>query len=179
MKKNLYKCSRHFTSFIRIILAAAWLTATAFSNACAQDDTDDLSDYEAPEEIDPSLLNANVSEKQSNKLWTARIAWTNRLMLYLADENPSNTSMKRLLKKQDAVDEAVELFYSDNIGQKLSQFLNAHQAIAEEMKQAQLSGDNEAHADACQRLRLNKKELMEFIEQANSLYVVALQEEGH
>jgi hypothetical protein len=175
MKKAVHTLSANLPH-IRIIMIVLWLPAILFSNAFAQQDsTAGYSDYEVPEAFDESLyeLNTGDMQKQSNKLWTDHTTWTRKLMLFLANENPSENSIKRLLKNQDAVDDAMETFYSDNFGKKLCELLYAHKAIATQIKAAAKTGDNEAHAEACRQLRINKTEVIEFIRQANSLYTVA------
>jgi hypothetical protein len=180
MRKAIHRHSPNYLlTRIRIIMITVLLMAILFSNAFAQEDAiSDYPEYEVPDGIDESIfeLSTAVMQKQSNKLWTAYTSWTQQLMLCLADEDPSDFSIKRLLKNQDAVDDAMESFYSDNFGKKLSEFLYTHKAIAAEIKRAARAGDNEAHANACQQLRINKSEVIEFIRLANSLYTVAQSE---
>jgi hypothetical protein len=180
MKKSLQAFStRPLLLCFRTIFVAASITVALFFNALAQEnETPDYSDEEVPEvmDISPIELNTDGSLKQSNKLWTAYMAWMHKVMLCLADDDPSDYAIRRLLKNQDAVDEAMEFYYSDNFGKKLSELLYAHKAIAAEIKRAATAGDNEAHAEACQQLRINKNEVMEFLRQSNPLYTVALSE---
>jgi hypothetical protein len=131
-------------------------------------------DFEVPEYTDePVAVNTDALQKQSNKLWLAYNKWTYKVMRCLNDEDPSDLSIRRLLKHEDAVDDALEYFYGDSIETKLSELLYRHKSIIAEMRRTALAGDVEANEEACKQLRINKKEVIEFIRRANPLFTVA------
>jgi hypothetical protein len=179
MKKTIHlHCTNILLSGIRVTRISGFLMAILFSNVFAQEEAIDYSSYEVPEFDEVLLdLNTNALQRQSNKLWLAHAEWIRNVMICLTDEDPSNYSIKRLLKNQEAIDKAIKTFYGDSLGKKFSELLYAHQAIADEMHRTSQAGDNEAHAEACRELRINKSEVLEFIRQANPLYTVA-QTEG-
>jgi hypothetical protein len=163
---------------IRLIMAAL-LIAALFSNAFAQEDSlADLSEYQVPEDAGEMLsyVNTHTRQKQSNKLWEAHAAWTKAIVLCLANENPSDYSIKRLLKHQEEIEDVMDSFYGDSFVKRLSELLYAHKTIAAKIKSTAQSGDSEANEEAYREWRLNKSEIIEFLREANSLYTVALSE---
>src|SRR5689334_19395073 len=148
------------------ILVTVLLMLSPFSNVFAQRDTASASDdYEVPEPPDESLFNQNtdVMQKQSNKLWIEYNRWVHKVMACLNDDDPSEYSIRRLLKHEGRVDELVDYWYSDNMGKKLSELLHARKALLAEMRMSLKGVDSDRQAEAYQRMIDNKNEVIEFI----------------
>ena len=165
------------TLSLQIILAVALLTSAPSSTLAQEDSAPD--EFEVPQAPDETPFNQNTDamQKQSNKMWIAYNRWVHKVMICLNDEDPSDYSIKRLLKHEDSVDDLIDSYYSDNLGKKLSELLFVHKALAAEMRKALRAGDNDMQAEAYRKMMENKNEVIEFLRQASPLYTVA-QAEG-
>jgi hypothetical protein len=108
------------------------------------------------------------------QLWEDHVTWTRNVILCLADDLPgTDQAVKRLLKNQDDIGNAVSSFYGQEAGKKLTALLYDHIKIAAEVVQAARAGNTQKLDDANKRWFANADEISEFLSKANSNWALA------
>jgi len=103
-----------------------------------------------------------------NKLWEDHITWTRNVILCLVDNLPgADQAIKRLLKNQDDIGDAIKPYYGDDAGKKLADLLYAHINIAADVVKAAKAGDNAALESANKKWFANADDISEFLGKAN------------
>jgi len=108
------------------------------------------------------------------QLWEDHVTWTRNVILCLTDDLPgTDEAVKRLLKNQDDIGNAVSSFYGQDAGKKLTALLYDHIKIAAEVVKAARAGDNQKLDDANKRWFANADEISEFLSKANPNWPLA------
>lgn len=108
------------------------------------------------------------------QLWEDHVTWTRNVILCLTDNLPgTDQAVKRLLKNQDDIGNAISSFYGEAAGKQLTQLLYGHINIAAEVVLAAKAGDNVKLADVNKRWFANADEIPEFLSKANPKWELA------
>jgi hypothetical protein len=108
------------------------------------------------------------------QLWEDHVTWTRNVILCLTDDLPgTQQAVKRLLKNQDDIGNAIIPFYGQAAGKKLTELLYDHINIAAEVVLAAKAGDNQKLGDANKRWFKNADEISEFLSKANPNWALA------
>src|SRR5215813_6136448 len=74
---------------------------------------------------------ANELRTNMRKLWEDHVTWTRNVIICLTDGLPgADQAVKRLLKNQDDIGNAVKPVYGDAAGSKLTELLKVHISTA-------------------------------------------------
>lgn len=102
------------------------------------------------------------------KLWEDHVTWTRNVILCLADGLPgTDQAVKRLLKNQDDIGNAIKPVYGDAAGTKLTSLLHDHIIIAADVVKAAKASDNAALDAANKKWYANADEIADFLSSAN------------
>jgi len=156
------------------LLLAAILTSTFSFTACNQNSTA-TSDKEdtATKKSDVMASNTNAeatSELKTNmrKLWEDHVTWTRNVILNIMDGLPgTDEAVKRLLKNQDDIGDAIKPYYGNDAGKQLTDLLHVHITTAADLLKAAKSGNTPAFEDANKKWFQNADEISAFLSKAN------------
>ncbi|WP_413998414.1 hypothetical protein ACMDB5_11565 [Flavobacterium sp. W1B] len=102
------------------------------------------------------------------QLWEEHVIWTRNVIMCLVDNTPGkNQAVKRLLKNQDDIGNAIKPYYGEAAGKKLTDLLYPHIKIAAEVVNAAKAGNSVALDKANKRWYANADEIAEFLSKAN------------
>jgi hypothetical protein len=102
------------------------------------------------------------------KLWEEHIIWTRNVICCLVDELPgSDDAVKRLLKNQDDIGNAVKPYYGEGGGNTLAALLRTHIRISADVVTAAKLGDNDSLSRANTRWLANADEIAAFLNAVN------------
>ena len=102
------------------------------------------------------------------QLWEEHITWTRNVIICLVDDAPGTEwAVKRLLRNQDDIGNAIKPYYGEAAGKKLTDLLYPHIKIAAEVVKAARAGNSAALDDANKRWHANANEISEFLHKAN------------
>lgn len=102
------------------------------------------------------------------KLWEDHITWTRTVICCLTDDLPGfDQSVKRLLKNQDDIGDAVKPYYGNDAGNQLTNLLHNHITIAAEVVKAARYNDKPKLEDANTRWTANADSISELLSKAN------------
>jgi hypothetical protein len=108
------------------------------------------------------------------QLWEDHVTWTRNVILCLTDDLPGkDQAVKRLLKNQDDIGNAVSSFYGQEAGKKLTTLLYDHIKIAAEVVQEAKAGNTQKLDDANKRWSANADDISEFLSKANPNWALA------
>lgn len=103
-----------------------------------------------------------------NKLWEDHVTWTRNVIFCLVDDLPgSDQAIKRLLKNQEDIGNAIKPYYGHDAGEKLTSLLKPHITISAEVIKAAKANNKAALDDANRRWMANADEISEFLSKAN------------
>ena len=112
---------------------------------------------------------ANELRTNMRKLWEDHVTWTRNVICCLTDGLPgADQAVKRLLKNQDDIGNAVKPLYGEAAGNKLTALLHDHIIIAADVVKAAKVGDNAALDAANKKWFANADEISAFLSKANS-----------
>ena len=105
------------------------------------------------------------------KLWEDHITWT-RLVIVSAATLPDalpdlDLTVKRLLRNQDDIGDAIKPFYGDAAGGELSSLLREHITLAADLIVAAKAGDTAGVEDTSEAWYANANEIADFLSAAN------------
>jgi len=102
------------------------------------------------------------------KLWEDHITWTRNVILCLVDNLPgSDLAVKRLLRNQDDIGDAIKPYYGDAAGKKLTDLLHDHITISADVVKAAKVNDKKALEDANEKWYNNADQISDFLSKAN------------
>jgi hypothetical protein len=105
---------------------------------------------------------------EMRRLWLEHVAWTRLAIVDFASGSPGlNATMKRLLRNQNEIGNAVKPFYGKAAGEKLTALLREHILIAVDVLEAAKSGDKAATNRALARWNANADVISAFLSKAN------------
>jgi hypothetical protein len=116
------------------------------------------------------LNNSKVQELHlaMRKLWEDHITWTRNVICCLVDNLPgADQVVKRLLKNQDDIGNAVKTYYGDDAGKKLTDLLHDHITISADVVKAAKANDKKALDDANKKWYDNADQISDFLSKAN------------
>src|SRR5215831_3286670 len=103
------------------------------------------------------------------KLWEDHITWTRNVICCLVDNLPgTDEAVKRLLKNQDDIGNAIKPLYGDDAGNKLTSLLHDHITISADVVKAAKASDNAALDAANKKWFANADEISAFLSKANA-----------
>lgn len=90
---------------------------------------------------DAKTINLRIEER---KLWSDHVLWTrNYIISDLAGLEDKDKVLQRLLKNQDDIGTSIKPYYGEAAGEKLSQLLREHIAVAGQVVNAAKSGNKD------------------------------------
>ncbi len=102
------------------------------------------------------------------KLWEDHVVWTRQVIVSFAAGLPDlDPALQRLLANQEDIGDAVEPFYGDAAGDRLSALLREHILIAADVLAAAKAGDGPALAAAQERWYANGDDIAALLAAAN------------
>ena len=111
---------------------------------------------------------ANELRTNMRKLWEDHITWTRNVICCLVDNLPgTDQAVKRLLKNQDDIGNAIKPVYGADAGNKLTALLHDHITISADVVKAAKASDNAALAAANKKWFGNADEISAFLSKAN------------
>jgi hypothetical protein len=111
---------------------------------------------------------ANELRTNMRKLWEDHVTWTRNVILCLTDDLPgADQAVKRLLKNQDDIGNAIKPVYGEAAGAKLTALLHDHIIIAADVVKAAKAADNAALDAANKKWFANADEISGFLSKAN------------
>jgi hypothetical protein len=116
------------TSFILISLFVGGLLLSECNTASEVENADAENVMQDQSIINDSKCNARSELKiELRKLWEDHVAWTRNVMLNIIDDLPGkDEAVKRLLKNQDDIGDAMKPFYGEKTGEDLTKLLHTH-----------------------------------------------------
>ena len=103
-----------------------------------------------------------------NKLWEDHITWTRNVILCLADGLPgADQAVKRLMQNQEDIGNAIKPYYGNDAGNKLTELLKSHIAIAADVVKSAKTGNKAALDTANKKWHANANEISAFLSTAN------------
>jgi hypothetical protein len=111
---------------------------------------------------------ANDLRTNMRKLWEDHVTWTRNVICCITDGLPgADQAVKRLLKNQDDIGNAVKPLYGEAAGNRLTALLHDHIIIAADVVKAAKAGDNAALDAANKKWFANADEISTFLSKAN------------
>ena len=111
---------------------------------------------------------ANELRTNMRKLWEDHITWTRNVICCLVDNLPgTDQAVKRLLKNQDDIGNAIKPVYGEDAGNKLTALLHDHITISADVVKAAKASDNTALDAANKKWYANADEISAFLSKAN------------
>jgi hypothetical protein len=102
------------------------------------------------------------------RLWDDHVVWTRNVIFNIIDDLPgTDEAVKRLMKNQDDIGNAIKPYYGEDAGKKLTDLLHTHIAQAAELLKAAKKDDNAAFDAVNTKWKANADEIAEFLSKAN------------
>lgn len=102
------------------------------------------------------------------KLWTDHTVWTRNVIFNIMDNLPGkDEAVKRLLKNQDDIGNAIKPYYGDAAGKQLTDLLHTHVTQAADLLIAAKKDDNAAFDKTNKMWRENADQISAFLAKAN------------
>lgn len=102
------------------------------------------------------------------KLWEDHVTWTRNVILNIIDDLPgTDEAVKRLLKNQDDIGEAVKPYYGKEAGEKLAALLHTHITQAADLLKAAKANNTGEFDRINKEWHANADEISEFLSKAN------------
>ena len=119
-------------------------------------------------EMNSSSDAANELRTNMRKLWEDHITWTRNVICCLVDNLPgTDQAVKRLLKNQDDIGNAIKPVYGEDAGNKLTALLHDHITMSADVVKAAKASDNTALDAANKKWYTNADEISAFLSKAN------------
>jgi hypothetical protein len=120
-----------------------------------------------PTSSQPSAAEAALSAEM-RRLWLEHVSWTRLAIVDFASGSPGlNATLARLLRNQTEIGNAIEPFYGQAAGRRLTALLREHILIAVDVLKAAKSGDKAATTRALARWNANGDRISAFLTAAN------------
>jgi transcription termination factor NusB len=102
------------------------------------------------------------------KLWEDHVTWTRNVIFNIMDDLPgTDEAVKRLLKNQDDIGNAIKPYYGEDAGKKLTELLHTHITQAADLLKAAKKDDNAAFEKVNKMWKENADEIAMFLSKAN------------
>lgn len=117
---------------------------------------------------------AVMLKSDMRKLWEDHITWTRNVILCLVDELPGkDQAVKRLLRNQDDIGNAIKPYYGEGAGNKLTELLHTHINISADVVTSAKEGKAQELDEANKKWDKNADEISEFLHKANPNWALA------
>src|ERR1041385_4977691 len=104
------------------------------------------------------------------KLWEDHVIWTRNVILNIMDDLPgTDQAVKRLLKNQDDIGDAIKPYYGDDAGNKLAALLHTHITQAADLLKAAKKNDKDAFDKIDKEWHDNADQIADFLSSANQI----------
>lgn len=141
------------TAFVSIGITAMIYTVTASDNKINSDEK-----KESEIELKTAM----------RKLWEDHVVWTRNVIFNIMDDLPGkDQAVKRLLKNQDDIGNAMKPYYGDDASKKLTDLLHEHITTAADLLVAKKNNNDKAFKEANDKWFANADEISEFLSKAN------------
>lgn len=118
--------------------------------------------------MNPPSSAAGELRTNMRKLWEDHVTWTRNVICCLVDDLPgADQAVKRLLKNQDDIGNAIKPVYGKDAGDKLTALLHDHITISADVVKAAKASDNTALDAANKKWYANADEISAFLSKAN------------
>jgi hypothetical protein len=123
--------------------------------------------------IDGSMSNVNRSAGEKlrtamRELWEDHVTWTRNVIFNIIDDLPgTDEAVKRLLKNQDDIGNAVKPYYGEEAGNQLSALLHTHITQAADILKALKTDDKDGVDRLSKQWTANADEISAFLAKAN------------
>jgi hypothetical protein len=108
------------------------------------------------------------------KLWEDHVTWTRNVIICLVDDVPGiDQAVKRLLRNQDDIGNAIKPYYGEEAGSKLTSLLHDHINISADVVKSAKAGNNAALDAANKKWVANADEIATFLSRANPNWPLA------
>ena len=102
------------------------------------------------------------------QLWEDHVTWTRNVIFNIMDGLPgTDQAVKRLLKNQDDIGNAIKPYYGDDAGKQLTDLLHIHITTAADLLKAAKSGNKQGFDDANKKWTDNADQISDFLSKAN------------
>jgi hypothetical protein len=102
------------------------------------------------------------------KLWEDHVTWTRNVILNIIDGLPgTDQAVKRLLKNQDDIGNAIEPYYGADAGKQLSDLLHTHITQAADLLKAMKAGKTTEVEALNKKWMENADQISSFLSKAN------------
>jgi hypothetical protein len=129
---------------------------------------DSFAQMNTKKKMNSSTNAANELRTNMRKLWEDHITWTRNVICCLVDNLPgTDQAVKRLLKNQDDIGNAIKPVYGEDAGNKLTALLHDHITISADVVKAAKASDNAALDAANKKWYANADEISAFLSKAN------------
>jgi hypothetical protein len=145
----------------RILTAVVIMLSTIFS-------FDSFAQMNTKMKMGSSSNAANELRGNMRKLWEDHITWTRNVICCLVDDLPgTDQAVKRLLKNQEDIGNAIKPIYGEDAGNKLTALLHDHITISADVVKAAKASDNAALDAANKKWFANADDIASFLSKAN------------
>lgn len=108
------------------------------------------------------------------KLWEDHATWTRNVIFNIIDDLPgTDEAVKRLLKNQDDIGNAIKPYYGEDAGKKLTNLLHIHITQAADLLKAAKKDDNVTFEKVNKLWKENADEIAAFLNKANPNWKLA------
>jgi len=129
---------------------------------------DSFAQMDTKMEMSSSTNAANELRTNMRKLWEDHITWTRNVICCLVDNLPgTDQAVKRLLKNQDDIGNAIKPVYGAEAGNKLTALLHDHITISADVVNAAKASNNSALDAANKKWFANADDISAFLSKAN------------
>jgi hypothetical protein len=113
--------------------------------------------------------NAGVELKTNmRKLWEDHVTWTRNVIFNIMDDLPgTDDAVKRLLKNQDDIGDAIKPYYGAEASKKLTDLLHTHITQAADLLKAAKTDNKTAFDETNKKWKQNADEIATFLSSAN------------
>src|SRR5688572_20849852 len=108
------------------------------------------------------------------ELWEDHVTWTRNVIFNIIDDLPgTDEAVKRLLKNQDDIGNAIKPYYGEDAGKALTALLRTHITQAADLLKAAKKDDNTAFEAINKKWKENGDEIAAFLSKANPNWPLA------
>ncbi|MDZ4758996.1 MAG: glycosyltransferase [Bacteroidota bacterium] len=154
---------------ITLFVLASSFVGSLFIFACNSSTASKKGPAEKKTELDEAKCSAKANLKIAmRKLWEDHVTWTRNVILNIIDDLPGkDEALKRLLKNQDDIGNAIKPYYGDEAGKKLTELLHTHIVQSGDLLKAVKANNKTAIDDIIKKWYVNADEISAFLCGAN------------
>ncbi|MES2139995.1 MAG: glycosyltransferase [Bacteroidota bacterium] len=149
-----------------LVISIVAIGIIALSYNIIASDSENRSDENPASEIE---LKTNM-----RKLWEDHVMWTRNVIFNIMDDLPGkDLAVKRLLKNQDHIGNAIKPYYGDAAGKALTDLLYVHIKTAADLLTAKKNDNDKAFKEANDKWLKNADDISTFLSTANPNWKLA------